>query len=204
MRNIPGWVVGAVGTGAIVAAFYAGSSAAKAPGASGTPLAAATPGAIDTANVDLACEPGQHAVMRTVAGQAPSMACLSDPAALARTNPAAPVAQPVAYTPGTFASTPAMMPQAPVNEPMEVYQPRVVRTSYPAQSAPARESVDRTVRKPARTWQKSAVIIGSSTAVGATIGGLTKGTKGAVVGGLLGGGAATVWDQVTRRKNDQR
>jgi hypothetical protein len=197
MRDIPGWVVGALGTGAIVAAFYAGGSAAKTPDAVMAPVAAAT--AADNASVDLACEPGQRAVMRTVAGQAPSLACLSEPAVLART--AGSMAHPVAYTPGSFASTPAMQP-VPVNEPMEVYQPRVVRTSYPARSAPAREPVYRSVRRPTRTWQKSAVIIGGSTAVGAAIGGLTKGTKGAVVGGLLGGGAATVWDQVTRRRND--
>ena len=55
-----------------------------------------------------------------------------------------------------------------------------------------------------RTKTKSAVIIGSSAAVGATIGGLTKGKKGALIGGLLGGGAATVWDQVTRRQDAGR
>ena len=60
------------------------------------------------------------------------------------------------------------------------------------------------VRRPVRTKTKSAVIIGSSAAVGATIGGLTKGKKGALIGGLLGGGAATVWDQVTRRQDAGR
>jgi hypothetical protein len=33
---------------------------------------------------------------------------------------------------------------------------------------------------------------------------LTKGKKGALIGGLIGGGAATVWDQVTRRQGNNR
>lgn len=197
MRDIPGWVVGALGTGAMVAAFYAGS-AAKTHDTAAPTSAVATSGS-DATSVDLACEPGQRAVMRTVSGQAPAMACLSEPLALTRSA----AAQSVAYAQAPLAPMP-ITPRAPVNEPMEVYQPRVVRTSYPAQSAPVREPVYRAGPRPTRSWQKSAVIIGGSTAVGAAIGGLTKGTKGAVVGGLLGGGAATVWDQVTRRKNDDR
>ena len=82
--------------------------------------------------------------------------------------------------------------RAVVTEPLEVYRPRSVPVSYES------------VRRPVRTKTKSAVIIGSSTAVGATIGGLTKGKKGALIGGLLGGGAATVWDQVTRRQDGGR
>ncbi len=82
-----------------------------------------------------------------------------------------------------------------ITEPLEVYRPRSVPVSYPS---------ERDVRRPVRTKTKSAVIIGSSTAIGATIGGLTKGTKGAIIGGIVGGGAATVWDQVTRRRTDGR
>ncbi|HEX5474165.1 MAG TPA: hypothetical protein VFX12_05830 [Vicinamibacterales bacterium] len=51
-----------------------------------------------------------------------------------------------------------------------------------------------------RSWQKSAVIIGGSTGVGAGLGAVIGGKKGALVGAALGGGGAAVWDQITRRK----
>ena len=53
--------------------------------------------------------------------------------------------------------------------------------------------------KKGRSWQKSAVIIGSSAGIGAGVGAATGGKKGALIGAAIGGGAATVWDQVTRR-----
>ena len=53
-------------------------------------------------------------------------------------------------------------------------------------------------KKP-RSWKKSAVIIGSAAGVGAGVGGATKGKKGALIGAAIGGGAAAIWDQVTRR-----
>ena len=56
-------------------------------------------------------------------------------------------------------------------------------------------------RRPARrSWQKSAVIIGSAAGAGAGVGALTGGKKGALIGAAVGGGAATVWDQITRRQ----
>jgi hypothetical protein len=54
--------------------------------------------------------------------------------------------------------------------------------------------------KQGRTWQKSAIIIGSSAGVGAGVGAATGGKKGALIGAAIGGGAATIWDQATRRK----
>jgi hypothetical protein len=47
--------------------------------------------------------------------------------------------------------------------------------------------------------KKSAVIIGSSAAVGAGVGALAKGKKGALIGAAIGGGGAAIWDQITRR-----
>jgi len=76
---------------------------------------------------------------------------------------------------------------AVITEPMEVYRPRTRTARYEADA-------------PKRSVKKSVAIIAGSTAVGAVAGSLVKGKKGAVVGGLLGGGAATVWDQVTRRQ----
>ena len=63
-----------------------------------------------------------------------------------------------------------------------------------AEYAPARQV------KRGRSWQKSALIIGSSAGIGAGVGAGVKGKKGALIGAALGGGAATIWDQVTRRK----
>lgn len=53
--------------------------------------------------------------------------------------------------------------------------------------------------KQGRTWQKSAIIIGSSAGVGAGVGAATGGKKGALIGAAIGGGSATIWDQATRR-----
>jgi hypothetical protein len=55
-------------------------------------------------------------------------------------------------------------------------------------------------RNTGRSWQKSAVIIGSSAGIGAGVGGAVKGKKGALIGAAIGGGAATIWDQATRRQ----
>ncbi len=56
-------------------------------------------------------------------------------------------------------------------------------------------------RRPSRrSWQKSALIIGSAAGAGAGVGAATGGKKGALIGAAIGGGAATVWDQVTRRQ----
>ena len=54
---------------------------------------------------------------------------------------------------------------------------------------------------PRRSVKKSAVIIGSSAGVGAGVGAAIGGKKGALLGAVVGGGGATLWDQVTRRKN---
>jgi hypothetical protein len=75
-------------------------------------------------------------------------------------------------------------------------QPAVYSTYDPAPERPAR-----TVKQ-TRSWQKSAVIIGSSAGAGAGLGAIMGGKKGAVIGAAVGGGGATLWDQITRRKND--
>lgn len=204
MRPFPGWVAGALGVGALVGAFYLGGrvSATSAPYA---PLAATETSSVvptaDTAvapELAVACEPGQRAVVRTAAGTAPSVACVSD-ATPVRVRPQ--MAE-VRYAPATQREIvrvadrddrPYARP-AVLTEPVEVYRPRSRPVSYETRGVVA----------PKRTVKKSVAIIAGSTAAGAVMGGLVKGKKGAVVGGLLGGGAATVWDQVTRRQGDVR
>jgi hypothetical protein len=193
MRHLPGWIVGALGTAAIVAAFYAGGTLGASNPASLTADEATTPGSApaDAAPLEVECEPGQRAVVRQASATAAgSVACVSvatAPALAYATNPGR--ATPVAYAAQGGYARPAV-----INEPIEVYRPRSIPVSYEP----------RDVARPTRSVKKSVAIIAGSTAVGATIGGLTKGKKGAVIGGIVGGGAATVWDQVTRRRDDRR
>ena len=193
MRHLPGWIVGALGTAAIVGAFYAGGARAASGPASLASLEAPTvaTAAADASALEVACEPGQRAVVRQASAMAAgSVACVSVTGAPALAYAASPGrATPVAYTPSAGYARPAV-----INEPIAVYRPRSVPVSYEP----------REVARPTRSVKKSVAIIAGSTAVGATIGGLTKGKKGALIGGIVGGGAATVWDQVTRRRDNQR
>jgi hypothetical protein len=194
MRNVNGWVGGAVGVAALLGAFYLGGRTAASPvldpaATAATPMAMATSPAVP--GIEFGCAPGQRVVMREATATTPASATCVGTAAEAAARamgPAAVVA--VADTPAA-----PYAQRAVITEPLEVYRPRSVPVSYQS---------ERDVRRPVRTKTKSAVIIGSSTAVGATIGGLTKGKKGAIIGGLIGGGAATVWDQVTRRQGNNR
>lgn len=196
MRDIPGWVVGAVGVGVLVGAFYLGgraesvAAAASAPDtATATIATAAMPEALQ-----VECEPGQRAVVTTAATPAaPRVSCVTDarPVGLVQGAPAFAASSTVRPEVLTVADAPypAARP-AVITQPVEVYRPRSRPVSR-GEAAP-----------PKRTWERSAVIIGSSAAIGATVGGLAKGKKGALIGGIVGGGAATVWDQVTRRRAD--
>ncbi len=196
MVNFPGWVAGAVGTAAIVGSFYAGSSLAAQPS---TPRdeaaveAAAPLVPADESAVEVECERGQRAVVRqATARSAGSVACLSS---AATTTPAAAYAA----TPGRATSVSDVPSRgyaspAVINEPVEVYRPRATPVRYQS----------RDEARATRSVKNSVAIIASYTAVGATIGGLAKGKKGALIGGIVGGGAATVWDQVTRRRDLDR
>ena len=76
-----------------------------------------------------------------------------------------------------------------------VYRPAARPVAYRPPSAPRVAE-----RRNGRSWQKSAIVIGSSAGVGAGVGGAVKGKKGALLGAAIGGGAANIWDQVTRRR----
>jgi hypothetical protein len=60
---------------------------------------------------------------------------------------------------------------------------------------PARYRTER----PHRSWQKSALLIGGSTATGAGIGGIVHGKSGALIGAALGGGASSIYEGARRR-----
>lgn len=200
MRYLPGWAVGALGTAAIVAAFFAGgvfgASNPASLSAAAPPLATAeSAGSADAQGLEVSCEPGQRAVVRQAStAAAGSVACVTASAAAVQAAAFAPAAYPASVVrvaesyPRPYAS-PAVF-----SEPVEVYRPR---------SVPVRYSTREVVR-PTRSVKKSVAIIAGSTAAGAVVGGLAKGKKGALIGGIVGGGAATVWDQMTRRRDDGR
>ncbi|MCL4848932.1 MAG: hypothetical protein KJ066_20460 [Acidobacteria bacterium] len=130
-------------------------------------------------NVTVACEPGQRVIAEqvVVAGTPTArFACVDDVSMVSA--PTRAMARPAVYE--------------RVVEP--VASPRVISTRpvEPAR-APARASRD-------RSWQKSAVIIGSTAGIGAGVGAATGGKKGALIGAAIGGGGAAIWDQATRRR----
>jgi hypothetical protein len=53
--------------------------------------------------------------------------------------------------------------------------------------------------RPTRSWQKTALIIGGSTASGAGVGAIIGGKKGALAGAAIGGGAASIYEATRRR-----
>ena len=102
---------------------------------------------------------------------------------------------PMAYGPG-YAT--ALQPAA---QPMVISQPAPARTVYRT-AAPVQERVvveERVAAQPRRTWAKTAMVIGGSSAAGAGVGGLMGGKKGALVGAAIGGGAASIYEATRRR-----
>lgn len=89
---------------------------------------------------------------------------------------------------------------APVAAAPVAAAPAVYRAATYSDEVVYERPARRVVRKSGRSWQKSAVIIGSSAGVGAGVGALMGGKKGALIGAAIGGGGAAIWDQATRRK----
>lgn len=75
-----------------------------------------------------------------------------------------------------------------------VYETQTVR--------PVREyrPTARRASEPRRSWQKTALVIGGSSAAGAGVGGLIGGKKGALIGAAIGGGASTIYEATKRRR----
>jgi hypothetical protein len=49
-------------------------------------------------------------------------------------------------------------------------------------------------RRSSRNWQKTAMVIGGTTAAGAGLGAIFGGKKGALIGAAIGGGAGTLYE----------
>jgi len=156
----------------------------------------------------LSCPAGQQPLMRQVLvnGMAvPQVECVTASAVAAP----APVPTAVSAVPLTvangFAASPAYGAAGGAPTQVVAYEPAsgapvAVRTAVrPAARRAVYEDIVEYRRPSKRSWQKSAVIIGTATGAGAGVGALTGGKKGALIGAAVGGGAATVWDQLTRR-----
>ena len=131
------------------------------------------------------CEPQQEAVLRRsiVAGrEVAEVTCVSR-------TPAAPVVTEAAY----FDGRPAYSQSDIVTQPVVRRQParQVVYRDRPV--AAARQA---DVKK--RSWKKTALVIGGSTAAGAGVGAIAGGKKGALIGAAVGGGAATIYEAIKR------
>ena len=84
-----------------------------------------------------------------------------------------------------------------VERPVERVAPRqtVYRTTAPVQE---RVVVEREPVRSGRSWKKTAMIIGGSSAAGAGVGAIVDGKKGALIGAALGGGAASIYEATKR------
>jgi hypothetical protein len=76
--------------------------------------------------------------------------------------------------------------------PRRVASPQVVTASAP-------RSTTVVERAPSRSWQKTAMVIGGSSAAAAGLGAIFGGKKGALIGAAIGGGAGTLYE-VKQRK----
>lgn len=171
MKTLFGAVAGALTVGAILVSYSLGEHHTFSQGAAPMTQMAIGP--------DGVARPYLVQTGQSVYGQPPYMA-----------------QQPYGWSP--YAATMAPAAVAPYGA-----QPQYVNERVVSQPAVRRVSSQRSVaseptRKPARSWQKSALLIGGSAGAGAGIGALVGGKKGAGIGALIGGGSAAVYDQVKR------
>jgi hypothetical protein len=151
--------------------------------------------------VVVSCEPNQRTLVRPVIVNGATISqieCISaDGQTAAYTQSAA--AQPAIMTPQAVPANYSYASQ-PVYRQFEPARIETPRTQTVARPVRTRQVVyDEPVRKN-RSVKKSAVIIGSSAAIGAGVGAVTGGKKGALIGAAIGGGGAAIWDQITRRR----
>ena len=107
--------------------------------------------------------------------------------------PVTPAAQSVGYTSSLQPAGLVPVAQRPVVRDRVAPTRTVYRTAAPAQE---RVVVER--EGSGRSWQKTAMVIGGSTAGGAGVGGIMGGKKGALIGAAIGGGAASIYEASKR------
>jgi hypothetical protein len=89
-----------------------------------------------------------------------------------------------------YSYAPYAAPQAVPQVISDVRPVRTVSTSPEPRREPARTIGQR----PGRSWKKTALVIGGSSAAGAGVGAIFGGKKGALVGAAIGGGASTIYE----------
>lgn len=133
------------------------------------------------------CEPNQEATLQRsfVAGrEVAQVTCVNRvPAPQAMYAPAPGYYQ----APVSYISQPDIV-ERPVVRTQSV-RPRAQRVTY----TQARET------KPARSWKKTALVIGGSAGAGAGIGALAGGKKGALIGAAIGGGSGAIYEAIKRK-----
>ena len=188
------WLSGGVAAGALLLTYGCGGTQG-ATGVSAQQVATAQP----QAPVVVSCEPHQRTLVRPVVVNGQALSQVECVAANGQ--------QAAAYAP-TAQAVPAGYYAAPQHVQPVVYEDlapaRVVSTRAPhtvARPVRTRQVVyDEPLRvQKKRSVKKSAAIIGGSAAVGAGVGAITGGKKGALIGAAIGGGGAAIWDQITRR-----
>jgi hypothetical protein len=114
-----------------------------------------------------------------------------------RMIPVTPVAQPAGYSTSLrpVGAIPTAAP-APVVVERVVERPAPRQTVY--RTAPAQERVVVERAPQGRSWKKTAMVIGGSSAAGAGVGGIVDGKKGALIGAAIGGGAASIYEATKR------
>jgi hypothetical protein len=134
--------------------------------------------------VDAFTQPAPVEYVQTVDGRFIPVAPVAQPAG------AHPLAQPVGYN----GLRPAASAPVVVERVVERPAPRqtVYRTSAPVQQRVVERAPE------GRSWKKTAMIIGGTSAAGAGVGGLIDGKKGALIGAAIGGGAASIYEATKR------
>ena len=84
----------------------------------------------------------------------------------------------------------------PVSQRTVLANPTATRTVYRS-AAPVQRTVAAR-ESSGRSWKKTAMVIGGSTAGGAGVGGIMGGKKGALIGAAIGGGAASIYEASKR------
>ena len=154
--------------------------------------------------MSVACEPTQRAVVHPAVVNGVAMSQVECVTAAAPTAVATTGVQTVSYVAQPVAGVVAPAPVAAYDAPASYPAARVIPATYtaPVSRRVVDEPVRHYARRPVRSVKKSAIIIGSSAGAGAGLGAVIGGKKGAAMGALLGGCGATLWDQITRHKQN--
>jgi hypothetical protein len=106
----------------------------------------------------------------------------------------------VGVTGDPFAPEAVRAPAAYSARPVAAYDPYVQTAPAPRRVARSSElrSTSPLERRSGRDWQRTALVVGGTSAAGAGVGAIIGGKKGALVGAALGGGASALYEATKR------